>query len=260
MHRFTLGLAVFLAAVGGRVSAGTLDLTSTGASGFINGGFFQQMSQQPTGTGVIDSFVRLQKNGIEQGYNTDARPVQFDEKKDATFTHSLLLSSVPVVNINGTNYRQFLLDINETNTSSGRLLSLDQLQIFQGKTGDASNYPNLGTKIYDMNAGAGGNSILLDYGLNSGSGSGDMFAYIPDSLFDPSVPFVYLYSLFGANMAADGAADAGFEEWAVLQGTTPPVTEVPAPATLVFALVGAGFGLLGVARNRRKQTAPVAQA
>ena len=38
------------------------------------------------------------------------------------------------------------------------------------------------TAIYDLDAG-GDNWIKLDYSLNSGSGSGDMVAYIPNSLF-----------------------------------------------------------------------------
>ena len=39
-----------------------LDLTTAGASGFINGAFFQQVPDQSTGTGVIDPFVRLSTN------------------------------------------------------------------------------------------------------------------------------------------------------------------------------------------------------
>src|SRR5437899_1740853 len=115
IRRLQVGLAAFVVAIisGGRASAETIDLTSVGSSGTINGGLFQQTSTQPTGTGVIDSFVRIQNNGTEQGYNTSARPVQFDEKTDPNYTRPLLLSSVPVVNINGVNYRQFLLDINQ---------------------------------------------------------------------------------------------------------------------------------------------------
>jgi len=259
---FWLGLAAFVVAItsGGRASAETIELTSVGSSGTINGALFQQTSPQPTGTGVIDSFVRIQNKGVEQGYNTSARPVQFDEKTDPNYTRALLLSEVPVVNINGTNYRQFLLDINEVNNDPGRYLSLDGLQLFQANTGNLDSYPNLGTKIYDLDAG-GDHSVLLDYTLNSGSGSGDMFLYVPDSLFDPSLSNVYLWSQFGLNPNA--TTDAGFEEWAVLEGaSTPPVNEVPAPATLVFAAVGCGLGLLGraVRKFRGKSASATCQA
>src|SRR5262245_11232416 len=60
-----------------------LDLTMRGSEGTIEGAVFQQCDAQPTGTGVIQSFVRVQtanaKSSVEQGYNTDGRPLQFDE-------------------------------------------------------------------------------------------------------------------------------------------------------------------------------------
>src|SRR5207253_2703202 len=74
----------------------------------------------------------------EEGYNTDARPVQFDEKTDHTFTHSLRLSDVPVVLIHGVAYRQFLLDVNEP--ASASLVSLDQLQLYVADQGDLNHY------------------------------------------------------------------------------------------------------------------------
>ena len=69
----------------------TLDLTTAGATGTFNGPIFEQADPQPTGCGVIDDFLRIQSHGpgaaVEQGYNTDARPLQFDEKTSHTFTH-----------------------------------------------------------------------------------------------------------------------------------------------------------------------------
>ena len=43
------------------------------------------------------------------------------------------------------------------------------------------------------------NWVALDYSLNTGSGSGDMFLYVLDSVFDPydGGDVVTLYSLFG---------------------------------------------------------------
>lgn len=251
--RTCLALSTFIVvALTGRAYGDTFDLTTAGASVTVNGALFQQIAPQSTGTGVIQPFVRLQANGTEQGYNTGARPVQFDEKTDPNFTRNLLLSDVPVVTVNGTAYRQFLLDINENSGGNNELLSLDQLQLFQSNSGDLNNFPNLGTKVYDLDAG-GNNLIMLDYSLNHGSGSGDMFALIPDSLFDPSIPFLYLYSQFGNTVGADGSSDAGFEEWSVLDGESPPVNEVPAPATLIFAALGCGLGLFGY-RGRKSQS------
>src|SRR5262249_9048332 len=75
--------------------ASIVDLTTTGASGSIGDAFFQQTGPQPTGTGVIDPFLRLQANGNEAGYNTSASGAVFNDKT-GTWTHDLLLSSLKV--------------------------------------------------------------------------------------------------------------------------------------------------------------------
>jgi uncharacterized surface anchored protein len=198
-----------------------VDLTTLGASGSINGAIFQQSDPQPTGCGVVHDFLRIQAHSasFEQGYNTDARPLQFDEKTSATFTHSIQLSDVPVVLVNGIAYREFLLGVNQSHSSP--LLSLDKLQIFLGNNGSLTGYnASTGTlagltAIYDMNAGGGGNWVALNSALSHGNGSGDMYLLVPDRLFVPTPdnpnPFVYLYSEFGVNYAPNG----GFEQWAL---------------------------------------------
>lgn len=226
-----------------------LDLTTTGASGTINGSIFKQINAQSTGTGTIDAFVRIQENGVEEGYNTDYRPTSYDENSSVQFTRSLLLTAIPTVNLNGTLYREFLLDINETNNSKSKL-SLDKIEIYLANSGNQHGVPSgLGTLIYNLDAGDD-NWIKLDYSLNNGSGSGDMFAYIPDSLFDTEYgQYVYLYSMFGQNYGAD----SGFEEWAVrLIETDPIVTTpptVPAPGALMLATMG--MSLVGYLRRGR---------
>src|SRR2546422_6518846 len=110
------------------------DLTTVGSSCTINGANFKESDPQPTGSGVIQSFVRISGTPltIEQGYNTDFRPVQFQENTTLTFTHSLLLSSVPIVTVPGcVMCREFGLDINQLNATQISLESLDKLQIFQ---------------------------------------------------------------------------------------------------------------------------------
>jgi hypothetical protein len=203
------------------VPSATVDLTTAGAKGTINGALFSQTDVQPTGCGVIHDFLRIQAHGssVEQGYNTDARPLQFDEKTDHTFTHAIQLSDVPVVLINGVAYREFLLGVNQSH--SAPLLSLDKLQIFLGGRGDLTGYDTAsGTlaglaSVYDMNAGGGNNWVALNAALTHGNGSGDMYLYVPDRFFVTPAgtpnPFVYLYSSFGANYAANG----GFEQWAL---------------------------------------------
>lgn len=236
-HRLSIALGVVTIVLFLKlgVYAVVLDLTTEGSSGTINNVLFQQFDPDTaTGTGVIDSFVRIQASGVEQGYNTDGRPLEFDEGH--AWTKSLLLSDVPTITIDGTGYRQFLLDINQ----DGQVLfSLDKLQIALQSSGSLLGYSSIfSNPIYDLDDG-GDNWIKLDYSLNAGSGSGDMIACIPDSLFTGSNQYVYLYSMFGDNLAADN----GFEEWSV--GANGPI--VPEPATIIL------FGLAGILSLRRRK-------
>ena len=238
------------------------DLTTAGSScPAINGGLFYTDEQHPTGTGYIDSFLRIQQKGWEQGYNTDARPVQFDEKTDLTFTHNLALANVGVKNIGGTDYREFFLDVNET--ASKPYLTLDQLEIYVSNTASiASGYSNSGAnngsgslaganKIYDLDTASSDNYVQLNYNLSSsGSGSGDMVFYLPSALFG-SYKYVYLFSEFGDITGKDAkkyASNAGFEEWFTKSSIPVPNTAVPEPASLVLL----GTGVLAALRRRQK--------
>ena len=210
------------------VPSATLDLTARGSAGEVNAALFRQSDAQPTGTGLISSFVRLQGGGVEAGYNTDARPLQLQENSSPKFTRSLRLSDVPVSIVGGVGYRQFLLDINQNSASP--LLSLDELKIYVGDRGNLTGYDATTGRLagldaaYDLDAG-GDNSVLMNYSLNHGSGSGDLAVLIPDALFGSAAgnPFVTLYSSFGRT----AGSNAGFEEWAVL-----PKTDVSALGSL----------------------------
>jgi hypothetical protein len=57
-----------------RVVPSFVDLTTAGASGTIAGAVYRQGLTHPSGSGNVQSFNRIQQNGVEFGYNTNARP------------------------------------------------------------------------------------------------------------------------------------------------------------------------------------------
>src|ERR1043166_2795326 len=158
-RRFTIALGFVVAVVffAHDASASGCDLFQTTSSCTFNGGVYDVVGPHPTGTGVIQSFLRVQQKGAEEGFNTDARPMlcdgrTCDDKTDPNFTRNLLSSAVPVVTINGTKYREFFLDINEPAGGTQNYLTLDQVEIF------VSNTPSLTTHT----------SIAPGYGSLSG--------------------------------------------------------------------------------------------
>jgi hypothetical protein len=197
-----------------------VDLRSVGASGSINGATFEQMAQQPTGTGVIDPFLRVQSNVEEQGFNTDHSPLNGDlaDVKAGAWTHSVRVSDLTTVMYSSVLSVQLLLDVNQT--SADPQISLDELRIFTAATPDISDEATLfaQNEVYNMGAG---NRVLLDYSLNSGSGSGDMYCYLPASLFiGLGGQYFYLYCKFGAS-GGSFATNDGFEEWAQIISVLP---------------------------------------
>lgn len=117
------------------------DIVSVATGGCtVNGAIFTVPDDRiSVGTGTIDSFLTTQEKGpasnfYESGFNSDNGPpgnLQTDRYGGPGrqgFTNSILLSEIPLVEIGGAWYREFLLDINQQNNLPH--LSLDALRLF----------------------------------------------------------------------------------------------------------------------------------
>jgi hypothetical protein len=220
-----------------------------GNSGTINGAQFEFTNGtdgQSTGTGIIDPFLRVQANEVEQGYNTSGTPVPFDDKP-GTFTHDITFAQLQTttVTIGGTDYFKLLLDVNQSGNGNNTFISLDQLQFYTSPTGGqtTTTVSSLGALRYTFSLG---DRVDLDASRNPGSGAGDMFAYIPTLAFagTNSGDFVYLYCHFGTTWASND----GFEEWALVSAIPEASTFFP-----VIGLLVAVFSTYELRRRKLKQ-------
>jgi hypothetical protein len=230
---------ISLEALEARTLLTVLDLTALNSSGMINGAIFNQYTAPQDGTAVpLSPFVRLLSSAaIVQGYNTNARPVQFNEDSTASVTHGIQLGSVPsLIAPGGIRYYEFVLSIAQSDSSP--LLSLDELRLYVTnpstvQPASLSSYDSTTqtladasgkryAPVYDLDAGGDSwvklNADLSDK-VNDGNGEGtpgDMTVLVPatDLGNDPS-QYVYLYSKFGVNYRNTGS----FQQWNL--GTRP---------------------------------------
>lgn len=228
----------------------SLDLTTYGAEGEINGAKFRAADAGAAGSGVFKPFVRLgAQKGSSQGFNASARPVMDDVNTSPIFTRDIQLSEFGTVLIDDVSYYELRLDINQSKAKP--LLSLDQLLIYTRDealtSADSLDDLQDGSSVLRYSLDLGEDSeILLNYALvSSGSGAADLFAFIPQSLFAGALTsdYVYLFSQFGGK-GGDYADNAGFQEWdpPALNGTVPEGGR----GLMIFGMV-----MTGLASGRR---------
>lgn len=242
-------------------TAYTIDLTDPSASVSINGALFN-FDNISSGSGTYTDMFRVHANGTEQGYNYDgASTVPLDQVSGVGLPHQLL-TSIPVVTINGTQYMRLNFDANNAVN-----LTLTDFRMYVNTSGSpvlvtsTSNLSNLGTLIYDFNAG-GANTLAMS-AFTSGSSTDDMSINIPLSLvlgqgFDLSTANVYFYASFTN-------ANSGFEEFAIDKSQPTTVGAVSSLLPEAQPVWGGGamaaLGLAGVVvARRRRQVAGEAKA
>jgi hypothetical protein len=244
---------------------------TTFRGGFINGALFRDPSVTgSSGSGVFRDLYRLsppngQGNVIEQGYN---RPGIMDSSVPNGFDPYLKFGEL-IQDASQSSYI-FVIDINEANNGTDRYLSLDDLKIWVGGTSDPTTLPTtleqtmsaLGVPEYDMNPSGQSNMVMMDATLSSGSGSGDVFVFVPKSFFpqntDPNAN-IYIYTKMGSYTGAPGFGAGSTQEQVSIPGksiagnsTTSTIQSglqsIPEPSTFVALLSASLFGFL---RRRR---------
>jgi hypothetical protein len=198
----------------------------------VNGAVIFGDVTKGTGSGNFQSFLRIQAQGTEQGFNTDgsssSNPV-LDDLPGSPFIHSIKLSDLGLVaDANGNQYYEFSLDLAQLGQPG--LLSLDQLKIYQAGTGDLTSLSSLTPQFTLFDSAQNPRGWLELQNIGAGNGQSDYVFLIPKTAFN-SDPYVYLYSEFGGKTANGGdfRANSSFEEWAYLSNAPPP----PQPPTAV---------------------------
>ncbi|TIT46219.1 MAG: hypothetical protein E5W75_21650, partial [Mesorhizobium sp.] len=187
----------------------------------IGSGVLLEATTVGSGTGSYDSFLRLQATGIEEGFNTDQNGNVVDNK--ASFTHDLQYGNMQSINVDGVDYIEFRLDLNESNNETNGNITLTGLDIY---------ISNAGATLADYDADFAGFTTVFHLDLNDpqylidsnhGSGTDDYRVLVPVSDFTAAGvspdSYVTLFSSFSG-------ANGGFEEWRTL---TTPGTGTDAP-------------------------------
>jgi hypothetical protein len=278
----TLTLA---AAVGALLSAPGLfgvevDLTAVGSNpqalpaDFGGNGLVANFHSHPSGTGVFDPFLTLERTaaggnpaGKERAYNTDGHSALYLDQQRPAWNTYLHLGDLAVVTVNGGRYYAFELDANEPGNNKS-LISVDNVRIYTStadNTGlvqnNEANLDSLGTLRWAMNTPLkNGNNydadnwIKLDSNLsdelkkaNGGSGYSDLILYVPTSAFNgvSANDFLWFYNLNGVH----DVAEAGYEEWRAALGRSAPT--VPDGGS-TMTLLGSALGALGLMAHKRK--------
>jgi hypothetical protein len=254
-----------LVSLASSASAAVYDLTansSVSVDTIYGTAIFQTDATKPAGSGFLDNmgdvFLTIHDKGVEEGYNTNAQPAPFDVQRDGNrFNNGLKLSDLTVVTGNGgQTYFAFLIDINEPNSTSTSMISLDSLKIYTSEVANQSttNVDSLGEKRFDLDLPQ--DSYIKYNDLNSGSGEGDIMFFIPTTAFFQDGylgqsaasmdDYIYLYAKFGTNIAANSTlTQGGYEEF----WTAKDVAAVPEPSAII-PLIGVLGAAIGMHRHR----------
>ena len=225
------------------VPAGEIDMAANADFIFQGAIFRQSQFETSAGTGLVNPFLKTNTNDEAfNAFNTSGTKPNTVTGGGSDDTRDLPLNYVPQVSIDPDGaggvgpqpYREIRLDINQNNNVPASLLSLDEFIIHISSKPliptNASNLPDFAAVagsnpllVYDLDA-IGDSWLKMDGDLQSGSGQGDIFFYIPEAAFGAAgtaCPFdgavgdcgkyLYLTARFGDHYINND----GFEEFAV---------------------------------------------
>jgi hypothetical protein len=239
-----LGVAAVAAGMSGVAMGGVVvDLTTPGSSGFVRGALYMSVDTEGVGD-PVSSFLRFRTDLTSpQGYNSSARPLRFNEDDQGDYTRNLRVSELPMFNIGGVDYFEFLFNANEPDGQGVDRVSINQMNIYTGPIGDkrTNSISSLGTLRYSLDATGDDNTIIVR-DANSGENAMDARILVPVAMFGDASPddYVYLFARIGDTATAQGS----YEEFGVR--VLPVVIPLPSAAGLGMA------GLAGLAFRRRR--------
>jgi hypothetical protein len=240
---------------------GTLDVQVATRAGYAvdtttAGAIVEYIGDQNTtfgssGTGTFGTFVQIQDNPSEEGYNTDGVR-EFDTGSSPTFNHSVKLSAIPTVpceSLDGSATAaglcwELFADINDSNANdpAAAHIQLTDLEVWFTDDQNITGYDQGGTGFgadADLAYDYSGNIQIND--VNQGSGRGDLRYLIPlDGIDIPAdcgfgsqscATYFVLYTAWGDTNDGTYRSDSGFEEWKV---KTYPVVSVSKTADTSF--------------------------
>ena len=166
------------------------------------------LQTQSSGTGIFDPFLTVQNTGSESGTNfyTGSSYGTGDAISSSNNrTSSISASSIPIVEIGGSEYYEIRLDVNEVNGGQKSFIDLNSFKIYGSNSAtQSSTEANL---LYSLDTEVINRDVHL-FDDNTGSGKSDLVILVPKSYFSSNPEYLY----FEASLSG---TDGGFEEFSV---------------------------------------------
>ena len=217
-------------------------LIAVDSAGTIGGGEFLQASTRSSRPGMINSFLHIRTDGLEQDDGADNRPTSVEPNGDMTRSSSI--EDIPVVEIDETDYRESLIEISQLPTGNDSTLAPDQYRIWRESIAVAIGHATNPSKLIHDPDAQWHHGSLSDVGLNHASTSAAGTSDDPDGLFIALNSHLDLFSRLDERIPSITDSQAR----AVRESRTNPV--IPKSATL--ALMGIGLAGMGLHKRRRK--------